>query len=339
MTSVASEQVGRHPQPRWPVDLAEFDGAPHLPERKRRNRTGGKLIAYIRAHSTRRKRNGKQVKTYAVVFREPVTDSTGLPTRALRSRQESYATREQAQERCDELNNAKHSIGGPTALADQRRLAAMPYGHYAAGWLAEQRRRVAEGTLKQGTYDNYQRTLGYYVLPVFGGRPIGAITLTDCEQFRADLAGRLARRTVNNVWQPFAAVFRYAMRANAVPASPADAIDRSTATNAHNPDADTCHHPLSGPQVAALPAAVGERAHPVYELLVLFLCYTGLRRAEAQGLELRDVTPTTAPDGTVKGSVRVQRTTTRRKANGLPARRSQKQAAAPRPYRPGLSRN
>ena len=28
-------------------------------------------MAYIRAHSTRRKRNGKQVNTFAVVFREP----------------------------------------------------------------------------------------------------------------------------------------------------------------------------------------------------------------------------------------------------------------------------
>lgn len=76
------------------------------------------------------------------------------------------------------------------------------------------------------------------------GEPIGAITLADCEAFRADLAGRLARRTVNNVWQPFAAVFRHAMRAGAISANPADAIDRSTATNA--PNADTCHHPLPG---------------------------------------------------------------------------------------------
>ena len=45
---------------------------------------------------------------------------------------------------------------------------------------------------------------------------------------------------------------------------------------------------------------------------MLFLCYTGLRRAEAQGLELRDVTLTAVPDGTTRGSVRVQRTKTRR---------------------------
>ena len=146
-----------------------------------------------------------------MVFREPVTGADGLPTRAWRSRQESYPTREQAQARCDELNYARHSIGGPTAVA-------------------EQRRRVAEGTLKVGTYDNYETVLGHYVLPVFGGKAIGAVTLVDCEQFRADLASRLARRTVNNVWQPFAAVFRYAIRANTILASPADAIDRTATT-------------------------------------------------------------------------------------------------------------
>ena len=53
---------------------------------------------------------------------------------------------------------------------------------------------------------------------------------------------------MNNVWLPFAAVSGYAMRANAIPASPADAIDRTATTNAYNAtDADTCHHPLSGP--------------------------------------------------------------------------------------------
>lgn len=43
-------------------------------------------------------------------------------------------------------------------------------------------------------------------------------------------------------------------------------------------------HPLTAPQVAALVAKVGER-YEVYDLLVLFMAYTGLRAAEVQGLE------------------------------------------------------
>ena len=52
----------------------------------------------------------------------------------------------------------------------------------------------------------------------------------------------------------------------------------------------------------------------MYGLLVLFMAYTGLRAAEVQGLELRDLTLTTGPDGKLRGTVRVQRTKTRRKA-------------------------
>jgi integrase len=60
-----------------------------------------------------------------------------------------------------------------------------------------------------------------------------------------------------------------------------------------------------------LAAKVGER-YEVYQLLVLFMAHTGLRAAEVQGLEVRDETLTTGPDETVRGSVRVQRTKTRR---------------------------
>lgn len=58
--------------------------------------------------------------------------------------------------RADELNAAKHTPTGITALADQRKAGARTYGEYAAGWLAEQRRRLTEGTLKVGILDNYE---------------------------------------------------------------------------------------------------------------------------------------------------------------------------------------
>jgi hypothetical protein len=42
-------------------------------------------MAYVRAHETKQKRNGKPVKTYADVWREPVRDDFGLPTGQLRA--------------------------------------------------------------------------------------------------------------------------------------------------------------------------------------------------------------------------------------------------------------
>jgi integrase len=91
---------------------------------------------------------------------------------------------------------------------------------------------------------------------------------------------------------------------------------------------------LTGPQAAALAAKVGER-YPVYELLVLFMAYTGLRAAEVQGLEVRDLTLTTGPDGTVRSSVRVQRTKTRRKAEwitGTPKSKTRRRAVPLPPW-------
>jgi integrase len=273
-------------------------------------------MAHIRSYDTQRKRKGKVQKRYEVCWREPATDANGLPIPGrMRSRQESYPTREAAEARRDELNAAKHTTG-TSALADQRKAGAQKFAYYAAAWLAEQRRRHAEGTLKIGTLDNYERVIAHDVLPRLGGKAIGAITLVDCEQFRADLAARLSRRSVQNVWWPFAAVFRYAQRAGAITASPADAIDRAATRRTASAAEGFEHRPLTGSQVAALALKVGELSDPVYELLVLLMCYTGLRRAEVQGLEVRDLTMTHGANG-IRGSVRVQRTKTRRRAEWL----------------------
>ena len=269
-------------------------------------------MAYIRTHDTaqRNRRSGKPVKRYEVVWREQATDANGLPTGASRARQESYATREQAEARRDELNAAKHTATGTTALADLRKAGARTFGEYGAAWLDTQRTKVATGALKQGTYDNYAYTLHHYVLPRFGSGSIGAITPEHCDAYRADLATRLSPGTAGIVWRVFRAVLRHAYRRNAIPAIPTDVVD---APAAHSTDGTpTVQRALTGPQMALLATQVGER-HPVYGLIVLFMAYTGLRCGEAQGLELRDVTLTAAPDGTTRGSVRVQRTKSRRR--------------------------
>ena len=91
-------------------------------------------MAYIRSHNTTAKRKGKVVKRYEVVWREPACDpTTGLPTGKMRARQESYPTREQSEARRDELNNAKHHIGGTSALADAKVKAARTLADYGAG--------------------------------------------------------------------------------------------------------------------------------------------------------------------------------------------------------------
>lgn len=77
-------------------------------------------MAYVRPYETKQKRNGKPIRTYAVVWREPVRDDFGLPTGATRARRETYPTREAAEARRDELNAARHTTG-TSALAEQRK--------------------------------------------------------------------------------------------------------------------------------------------------------------------------------------------------------------------------
>src|ERR1700758_2892464 len=101
-------------------------------------------MAYVRAHETKQKRNGKPVKTYAVVWREPVRDKFGLPTAHMRARRETYSSRNAAEARRDELNNAKHGLGGASVLAEQRAKGLQPFGFYARSWLKAQQVRIAD---------------------------------------------------------------------------------------------------------------------------------------------------------------------------------------------------
>lgn len=91
-------------------------------------------MAHIRAHNTTTLRKGKVVKRYEVVWREPATDpTTGMPIPGkTHSRQESYPTRESAEARRDELNNAKHNVGGTSALADAKKAGQLPFVLYAS---------------------------------------------------------------------------------------------------------------------------------------------------------------------------------------------------------------
>lgn len=78
---------------------------------------------------------------------------------------------------------------------------------------------------------------------------------------------------------------------------------------------------------------MGER-YPV-ELLVLFMAYTGLRAAEVQGVEVRDLILTNGPDGSTEGSIRVARTKTRRRREwvvGTPKSKTSKRTVPLSPW-------
>ncbi|WP_428338788.1 tyrosine-type recombinase/integrase [Mycobacterium sp.] len=252
-------------------------------------------MAYVRAHETKQRRNGKRIKTYAVVWREPIRDDFGLPIPLnpdqpsgpvrMRARRETYPTREAAEARRDELNAARHTTG-TSALAEQRKAGDLPFGCYARAWIDAQRVKVASGRVKADTVDGYESRLAVYVLPEFGAKAIASVTPAHCEQFLAALVARgLTPATLKHHWSVLRSVFVYAVRHKAIAANPIDAVDFS-ANGAQR--RNRRHHPLSAEQVAAVAASIGTR-YPVYELLTLFAAYTGLRAEELAGLEIHDL--------------------------------------------------
>jgi integrase len=269
-------------------------------------------MAYVRTHETKQKRNGKPVKTYAVVWREPARDQFGLPIPVnpdhpdgpsqMRARRETYPTREAAEERRDELNAARHR-SGTSALADQRKAGDLPFGHYARAWLDSQRVKAASGKIKTDTVDGYEKRLAVYALPEFGAMAIASITPAHCEQFIAALVARgLTPATLKHHWSVLRAVFIYALRHKAIASNPVDAVDFSANSAKRR---NRRHHPLTAEQAAAVAASVGGR-YPVYELLTLFAAYTGLRAEELAGCEVGDLVFAPSPAG-VRAHVHVQR--------------------------------
>lgn len=265
-------------------------------------------MAYIRSYDTTQKRKGKIVKRYEVVWREPQRDAFGLPTGGVRSRQESYPTREVAEARRDELNAAKHT-SGTGVLADAKKAGELPFGYYAQGWLDAQSVKVAQGKLKGRTAEEYGRLLRSYVLGPLGPLAVVAVTPAHVEQLLAGLVRQASRqgdrkpltpRTVKHVWDVTQRVFKYAVQHKAITANPCDAVDFSASRSAGDVDGFQ-HRPLSAEEVGRLSAAIaGLPAYPAYALMVEFMAYTGLRAGEVAGLEVRDLVFAPGPKCTVK---------------------------------------
>lgn len=225
----------------------------------------------------------------------------------MRARRETYAHREDAEARRDELNAARHTTG-TIRLAEQRKAGDLPFGHYARAWLDSQRVKVASGKLKADTVDGYEKRLAVYVLPEFGATAIASITPAGCEQFLAALVARgMTPATLKHHWSVLRSVFVYALRHKAIASNPIDGVDFSANSAKRR---NRRHHPLTAEQVASVAASIGER-YPVYELLTLFAAYTGLRAEELAGCEVGDLVFTPRPDN-VHAQIHARRAKKRR---------------------------
>lgn len=280
-------------------------------------------MAHVKSVVTRQRKDGKLIRKYRVLWREPKRDDFGVQIKGqYRTRSETYGDYDAATARRDELNAARHTTG-TSALAEAKKAGQLPFGYYAKAWLDQQAVKVSQGKLKSGTADEYGRLLRCYVLGELGGTAIATITGTRCEQLLAALVQQASTQgnrqpltpgTVKHAWDVTRRVFKYAVQHKAIPANPCDAVDFSAARATGDRPAFE-HRPLTAEQVGALSAAIAGippagytgpalPAYPVYALMVEFMAYTGLRAAEVSGLEVRDLVFSPGP----RCSVNVRRT-------------------------------
>lgn len=307
-------------------------------------------MAYIEKATTQRTKDGKPQPTYRVRWMETTRDEMGRPIpiyphrpdgqKKQHHRQESFRSKEAAQERCDELNAARHRTSAQSA-SEIRKAGDQPFGVYAGEWLDSMAVKVARGQLKERTHDDYEKLLHRYVLQRFGGQAIATITPRQCESFLAELVHKgLSPKTAKHAWSVFNRVLTYGMRHGAIPSNPADQVEFGGG-HAVGDREKFEHHPLTAEQIGALAAAIGER-YPVYELATLFFAYTGVRSAEAAGLEVRDLAFTTGPanaDGsqTTRCAVSVRRTKDRKAGEWITSTPKSKRSRRTVPLPPWLA--
>jgi integrase len=185
------------------------------------------------------------------------------------------------------------------------------------------------GQIDPTTIQGYEKLYRTHIGPVFGSKPVAAITTADVARFRAELLKPYQRsfvtrgqrraakthtvhrspKTVKHIVGTLKRILDVAVDDQAIAANPVVAgrrhsTKRQTAAGGKAPFK---HRPLSSSEVAALHDYIATDRHdPVYALAVLFAAYTGVRAAELQGLQVQDVTLSDLP-GTV-GRVRVVRT-------------------------------
>lgn len=219
------------------------------------------------------KRKVQRGKKYEVrwSYYEDAKDG-GPPAR--RFGQQRFTTYEAAKAKKAELE----SKASTRELSDHRP-GKETFGVWAERWL-----RAKESAIKPSTARTHRRLLKASVLPAFGSRPIRSITTGDIQDFVLDLQARgLAPNTIKHHCSTARLVLKFAAQARAIPTDPATGVElpsnRSTGRTAPEPSFFTEE------EIAALAGQM----EPPYDLLLLFMCYTGLRSGEVAGLEVRDL--------------------------------------------------
>lgn len=294
-------------------------------------------MAYIRKRTTGQlDKFGNAVVTYQVVWREPVRDQFGAPTGKTKQTSETFPTERKAKAHQRRVETELESAKGIDPSSAKVK-ANTPLGTYARQYLDG-----LVGQIDPTTIERYEQLYLTNIAPVFGSRPVGAITIAEVERFRAQLLAPHPQRsfvtrgkpdpkrqptpgpclvtrspkTVKHIVGTLKRILDVAHDDQAIASNPVVSRRRQTTKRHSGTNAvKFAHRPLTANQVAsvcdwiATKGSNGQGNH-IYALAVLFAAHTGVRAAELQGLQVRDVTLSDIP-GTV-GAIRVVRTAARR---------------------------
>jgi integrase len=277
---------------------------------------------------------GNPVVRYQVRWLEPLRDEFGAPTGRHKQTSETFDTERKAKAHARKVDGQLEDARGIDPSSAKAK-ANRPLGEYARQYLDS-----LAGQIEPSTIQDYEKIYRRHIGPVFGSRPVAAITTADVARFRAQLLAPHQQRsfvtrgqqrqrpakpvlvtrspkTVKHIVGTLKRILDLAVDDQAVPSNPVVAGRRHTTKRrvTSNGKAPFKHRPLTGTEVAAIQDWIAtQRGNPVYGLAVLFCAYTGVRVAELQGLQVQDVTLSDIP-GTV-GSVRVVRTKKKARPEG-----------------------
>jgi integrase len=216
-------------------------------------------------------------------------------------RQETYDTREAAQNRVDEINP---KIARGQSPAAQRDAGNRPLSHYAQAWLDG-----LAGQVKPRVLADYRANYRRYVSEPLGDKAVTSITAADVRAFRAALLTprprpahmrrkgtaddaaepvTLSRSTFKHATETLRRVLDVAVVDGAIPSNPCHSVPRIRKTD---PDAEPFSaRPLTASEIAAVADHIGRvQGHPIYGLVVMFAAFTGLRAGELAGCNVGDL--------------------------------------------------
>jgi integrase len=188
-------------------------------------------------------------------------------------------------------NEARRIIGqlaqgvNPNALKREKRDAERAQQAEAKNTLLHVATAYLERGARQGlrpvTLHGYRRMLALPDLAAWHDRPINGITAREVEALVGRIRERGAPVQANRVFEFLAAVFKMAVRRDAIVASPIAKIDRKDVRHAERPRERSLVHPLTGDMSELLAVWRGvdriEPEHHPVRALVKLLILTGVR--------------------------------------------------------------